>query len=205
MKLTRIMVYKFVVSVALLAIIACAEKKIEPQSDTIRICDENGCADRPKDYSSFNPESTVPPAEKAKIKALEDMAANNPAAAYDLGLRYFRGDGVRQDSYKAIKWMRDSAEHGYLEAQKALGRLYLTGLAEMGADPGEAERWLSITASRGDKEGARLLQEATAARQANQEDYDYYKKWRTVVQEYWYNQNLYRWRWDNGRWITIYY
>jgi TPR repeat protein len=195
---------KLVVSVALLVIIACAEKKLEPQSDTIRICDDQGCADRPKDYASFNPETAVPNEDEAKIKALQDMAASDPAAAYDLALRYFRGDGIRQNTYQSIKWMRDSAERGYLDAQKALGRLYLTGLGEMGADPGEAEKWLSITASRGDKEAAKLLKEATAARQSKQDAYEYYRKWRSLVSNYWYSGYLYHWRWGGGRWVIIY-
>jgi TPR repeat protein len=85
----------------------------------------------------------------------------DPRAAYDLGLRYFRGDGVRQDSYQALKWMRDAAERGYLKAQTAVGRLYLMGLEEMGSDPAEAEKWLSIAAGRGDKEAKTLLAQAT--------------------------------------------
>jgi TPR repeat protein len=59
----------------------------------------------------------------------------DPRAAYDLGLKYFRGDGLRQDSYPALKWMREAAEHGNLKAQKVIGRVYLTGLEEMGPDP----------------------------------------------------------------------
>jgi TPR repeat protein len=64
--------------------------------------------------------------------------------------------------------MRDAAERGNLKAQMALGRLYLTGLEEMGADPGEAEKWLSITSSKGDKEAADLLKDATKARRSKQ-------------------------------------
>ena len=37
-------------------------------------------------------------------------------------------------------------------AAQALGRFYLVGLEEMGADPGEAERWLMMAADKGDKE-----------------------------------------------------
>ncbi|MDR6497087.1 hypothetical protein J2785_000229 [Burkholderia ambifaria] len=48
--------------------------------------------------------------EDARIVALKQAAKAQPKAAYDLGLRYFRGDGVRQDSYQARKWMRDAAE-----------------------------------------------------------------------------------------------
>ncbi|MCK5437659.1 MAG: sel1 repeat family protein, partial [Desulfobulbaceae bacterium] len=95
----------------------------------------------------------VPDADpEGRIPALEALAQQDPRAAYDLGLRFFRGDGVRQDSYQAIQWMRNAAERGDIDAQKALGRLYLTGLEEMGSDPQEAEKWLRIAAGRGDKE-----------------------------------------------------
>lgn len=200
----RLSLSTLVIPVVLLVVIGCAEKKLEPQADTIRICDDHGCADRPKDYASFNPESAVSSEDEAKIIALEDLAVSDPAAAYDLALRYFRGDGIRQNTYQSIKWMRDAAERGFLDAQKALGRLYLTGLGEMGADPGEAEKWLSITASRGDKEAAKLLKEATVARQYKQDEYEYYRKWRPLVNNYWYSGYSYHWRWGGGRWVVIY-
>lgn len=195
---------KLAIPIALLGIIACVEKKIEPVSNTIRICDEQGCADRPKDYASFDPNSALPAEDTAKIKALEELAAKDPAAAYDLSLRYFRGDGVRQNTYQSIKWMRDAGERGYFDAQKALGRLYLTGLGEMGADPGEAEKWLSITASQGDKEAELLLQEATAARQSQQAEYEYYRKWRPLIYNYWYSGYPYHWYWNGLRWYVGY-
>ncbi len=135
-----------------------------PPGETVRICDENGCADRPKGYATFKPGKNAQNNDPdGRIAALEQMAARDPRAAYDLALRYFRGDGVRQDSYKSIKWMREAGERGNLDAQKALGRLYLTGMEELGADPSEAQKWLSIAASKGDKESADLLQQATVA------------------------------------------
>ena len=178
---------------------ACAQK--EPPKQTITICNSGNCSERPRDYSSFDPSKDAQNEDpEGKIAALEQMAANDPRAAYDLALRYFRADGVRQNSYLSIKWMRDAAERGNFDAQKALGRLYLTGLGEMGADPGEAEKWLTITASRGDKEAAKLLKEATAARQSVQANYLWYDRWRPIFYNYWYYSYPYRsyWRW--GRW-----
>lgn len=180
-------------------ITACALK--EPQKETITICDSSGCADRPKNYSSFDPaKDTTEEDPGGRIAALEALAAQDPRAAYDLALRFFRGDGVRQDSYRSIKWMRDAAERGDLDAQKALGRVYLTGLGEMGADPGEAEKWLSITASRGDKEASTLLIEAAAARQSIQAEYRWNNRWRSVFYNYWYSGYPYRWYWSTGQW-----
>lgn len=191
---------KTVIITLLLSITACAHTE-EPKPETLRICDYDGCADRPKDYASFDSANT--PADEqanAKIAALEELASHDPRAAYDLALRFFRGDGVRQDSYRSLKWMRDAAERGDLNAQKALGRLYLTGLGEMGADPGEAQKWLSITASRGDKEAATLLKEAVEARKSELAEYQWYNRWRSVFYNNWYHGYSYLWHWNIGRW-----
>ncbi|MBK8815143.1 MAG: sel1 repeat family protein [Methylococcaceae bacterium] len=179
---------------------ACtAEKPIE--KNTITICDSNGCAERPKNYSSFNPDINTPDDDPGgKIAALEELAKNDPRAAYDLALRLFRGDGVRQDSYRSIKWMREAAERGNYEAQKALGRLYLTGLGELGSDPGEAEKWLTMTASRGDKEAAKLLQEAQVARQSQQAEWKWLNRWRSTFNTYWYSGYGYNSYWRGNSW-----
>jgi TPR repeat protein len=117
-----------------------------------------------------------------------------------LGLKYFRGDGVRQDNYLALKWMRQAAEHGDLNAQKALGRLYLTGLEEMGPDPQEAEKWLKITVDRGDKKATKLLKEAEVARKDEQQFFLWKNRWQPVFYNAWSAGYPYHWHWRRGRW-----
>ena len=95
---------------------------------TIRICDDTGCSDRPRSSSTFNPSAGGDSQAERRAAQLIALAEKDPRAAYDLGLRYFRGDGVRQDSYQALTWMRDAAERGNLKAQVAVGKLYLMGL-----------------------------------------------------------------------------
>ncbi len=168
---------------------------------TMRVCDDTGCHERSVHHASFSQESTPEEIEaERKIKALEELAKDNPRAAYDLGLRFFRGDGVRQDSYLAIKWMRQAAEQGELAAQKALGQLYLTGLEEMGADYREAEKWLDLAASRGDKESAELLQEAREAKTTETGYYSWQQRWRPYFYRYWYSGYNYYWRWGARGW-----
>ena len=170
--------------------------------ETMRVCDSGGCSDLPLGSSSFDPSAGVADADpQGRISALEALAHKDPRAAYDLALRFFRGDGVGQDSYKAVKWMRDAAERGYLPAQKAIGRLYLTGLEEMGADPQEAERWLMIAANRGDHKARKLLAEATAAREREDEYYRWLEQWRPVVYGNWYSGYPYMWRWHGRGWV----
>ena len=179
-------------------LVACAQP---PAPETVEICNSAGCVERPRDYASYDPATAVPATDSdGRIAALKQQAASDPRAAYDLALRFFRGDGVPQDSYQALVWMRKAAEQGDLQAQKALGRLYLTGLEEMGSDPQEAEKWLMIAASRGDQEAEELLTEASEAKQSE----DYYRRWRNrwrgVFYDNWYSGYPYRSYWHRGSW-----
>ncbi len=188
----RLLIYFY-----LLLVVACVAPQ-EPQKQAINVCDANGCVDRPHDYASFQPPASDE--SDQKIAALEAIAAKDPLAAYDLALRFFRADGVRQDTYRSIKWMREAAERGVLHAQMALGRVYLTGLQEMGSDPGEAEKWLSITVNRGDVEARELLRQASLARQSQQAQYNFNNRWRSVFYNNWYSGYPYHWYWQNGGW-----
>ncbi len=180
-----------------LALSACAQP---PARETDRICDAGGCADRPRGHASFSPSADVDREAGRRLAALEALARKDPRASYDLGLRYYRGDGVAQDSYEALRWMRDAAERGDLPAQKAVGRFYLTGLEEMGADPQEAEKWLAMAAGRGDEEAARLLQEARQAKQSEATYRRWSDHWRRIVQRDWVTTYPYRAHWRHGDW-----
>lgn len=180
---------------------ACANKT--PRQQTMRVCDDSGCSNRPADSATYDPSSAVEdPDPEGRIPALEELARKDPKAAYDLGLRFFRGDGVRKDTYRALQWMRDAAERGDLAAQKAVGQFYLTGLEEMGSDPREAEHWLTIAAGRGDKEAKKLLAEATQARKSDDVYNRRINSWRTAFYGYWRSGYSYRMHWRNGGWYN---
>lgn len=182
---------------AMLLLAACAPTS--QSGNTVRICDDRGCADRPT--TAMAPETSAQAAtEDPRVRSLQEAAKTEPRAAYDLGLRYFRGDGVRQDSYQALEWMRNAAEHGNLQAQKALGSFYLFGLEEMGPDPREAEKWLSMAVSRGDKESKKLLDEARKAKQSEDEDYKWRTQWRSVYSGYWHSGYPYFGVWRATSW-----
>ena len=155
-------------SVSLLALSvllgACAaqQQAVDSQAGKpVRVCTQDeGCSDQPRSEAGRKPVAEPVTEEEARIAVLEKQAKADPRAAFDLALRFFRGDGVRRDSYKALTWMRDSAERGNTKAQVALGRLYLSGFEEMGSDPAEAESWLLAAAGKGDPEAKKLLEEA---------------------------------------------
>ncbi len=188
--------------ISLMIVAACATQ--QSSKETVQICNSGGCVDRPIGYAApDSPATTSNITKNPQFEALKKLATRDPSAAYDLALRFFRGDGVRQDSYQAIQWMRDAAERGNLKAQMALGRLYLTGFGEMGADPGEAEKWLSITVSRGDKEAATLLKEATSARRSTQARHQWENRWRPNFYNGWYRNYPYNWQWGTNQWMPM--
>ncbi len=169
---------------------------------TIRICDDSGCSDRPRSSATFDPSRDDNPEQTRRVAALEAIARQDPRAAYDLGLRFFRGDGVPQNNFLALKWMREAGERGVLAAQAALGRFYLAGLQEIGTDPAEAERWLSLAADRGDQESAKLLLDARKAKQDEQALY----RWREAHCKdwlgWWSSGYPYYWTWGTAGWIV---
>ena len=164
----------FVVSLGSLVLAGCAAQtpaeQLAPRQETVRVCNGNSCADQPRSVSTFQGAPVDPEAERRRL-ALEALAERSPKAAYDLGLRLLRGDGVEQNGYQAIQWMRKAGDAGLVDAQLALGRMYLLGFQEMGADPAEAQAWLSRAASRGNKEAKRLLPQAQAAKITEQQAY----------------------------------
>ncbi|WP_230341551.1 tetratricopeptide repeat protein [Methylobacillus arboreus] len=182
---------------ALVGLYGCAST---PQSQTVRICDDQGCSDRPRNSSTFTPESSISPEEKLKIQQLTALAEKDPRAAFDLGLRYFRGDGITRNTYQALTWMRHAAEHGDVDAQLAVGRFYLMGLEEMGSDPAEAESWLSLAASKGNQEAQNLLKQAQEAKKNEVE----YRRWLNLYRPYWhgywYSGYAYRSYWRGSSW-----
>jgi uncharacterized protein len=206
MRFTPQPIQKTVIFSVLFYLSACAhndkpQTENDPENQTVTICDSSGCNERPKSYSSVDPASTTPDEDPSgKIAALEGLAKQDPRAAYDLALRYFRGDGVRQDSYKSVQWMRDAAERGNFNAQKALGRLYLVGLGEMGSDYAEAHKWLSIAASRGDKEAVSLLNEASMGKESEQAQNRAYSRWHTQFYNSWNSGYPYQWYWQGNDW-----
>jgi TPR repeat protein len=167
----------------------------------VRICDSSGCSDRPRDTATFDPLADDNPEETRRIKALSDIAAKDPRAAYDLGIRYLRGDGVKRDGSTGIHWLREAGDRGDPRAQAALGHLYLTGLEEMGSDPAEAEKWLSLAAERGDREAAKLLPEARKAKQDEQARYKLREHERNNGWGWWYASYPYYWTWRDGWYV----
>jgi serine/threonine protein kinase/TPR repeat protein len=75
------------------------------------------------------------------------------AAEKELGDMYAQGMYVPQSDAEAVKWYRNAAVQGLVEAQVALARMYVTGRG-VAKDPAEADKWLHKAVERAD--GLRL-------------------------------------------------
>lgn len=165
-----------------------------------RFCDTSGCSEKPLSNVSADYLQQPVAGKSKQILQLEHLAQSNPKAAYDLALRYFRGEGVTRDSYQALQWMRKAGDAGLLEAQKALGGFYLSGLEEMGSDPQEAEKWFSMAAAQGDQESAALMNEASSKKTTEAQEYRWRQHWQQYYRNHWYHSYPYLGRWSHSYW-----
>lgn len=189
-----------------LLLAACASSGTKPDPhEKFSVCTQHGgCEQKTLETLRSQPigeeETAEDLAEAQRIAALEMKARDDARASFDLALRFFRGDGVRRDSRKAVVWMRQAAERGHVPAQVALGRLYLSGLEEMGPDYTAAESWLMPAASQGDAEAARLLSEAQKAKQDEASFRRWVDAWRVTWLGYWWRGYPYYLHWRSGAW-----
>ena len=60
-------------------------------------------------------------------ETLQAAEQGNAQAQLDLGVMYYKGEGVRQDYAQAVQWFRKAAEQGDANAQYNLGVMYTQG------------------------------------------------------------------------------
>ncbi|MCA3183110.1 MAG: sel1 repeat family protein [Cupriavidus sp.] len=183
----------------ILGLAACAQTPESQlsRSPTVRLCNGNACSEQDRRVATFTPAG--PTESDRRMQALAEKAEGNPNAAYDLGLRLLRGDGVERNTYQALEWMRKAGDNGHVQAQLALGRLYLMGFEEMGSDPAEAEAWLIRAAAKGSKEASALIPQAQAAKKDEQAAYKVREAYRTSWYA-WYSGYPYYWVWGPSGW-----
>lgn len=153
---------------------ACSSSKKD--NSTIEVCQGSICQLQDKNAVT----ATSEPEEQQQT----------PEASYQQALRYFRGDGVGQDSYLAIKSLTRAAEGGHYQAQKTLGEIYLYGMEEMGSDPSQAARWLAAATADGSAETAALLKIARDEKRNEHEKYELNERrkyfYRFLYHTHWY-------------------
>jgi len=96
------------------------------------------------------PAAMTPPAPQAEARDAADQLLaratdGDPAAQYELALRFAEGRGVAKDYARAAAWFREAAINGVAAAQYDLGLLYDSGLG-LARDPIEAVIWYQSAA-----------------------------------------------------------
>lgn len=88
-------------------------------------------------------------AAEAEVADLRRAAENGSASAqYNLGLRYYEGNGVPKDAVQAARWYALAAAQGYRQAQNNLGTLYNAGEG-VPKDRAAAMMWFTRAAEQG--------------------------------------------------------
>ena len=78
----------------------------------------------------------------------KDAEFGNAKAQYELGMRFFNGDGVEKSEKEAVKWWRQAAEQENAAAQYMLGFCYEYGFGYR-CDKQKAEKWYRKSAKHG--------------------------------------------------------
>ena len=87
--------------------------------------------------------------EPQEIRELRAKAASGDAAAqYDLGRRYYEGEGIPKNYREAVKWYRRAADQGDAKAQNKLGWIFAYGMGVPENDA-EAVKWYRRAADQG--------------------------------------------------------
>ena len=93
----------------------------------------------------------------SNFEALQTQAQQGDAKAqYDLGTKYYIGDGVRKDIPEAFAWFTKSATQDNADAQLMLGWMYLKGEG-IAQNIGLAKKWLQESAAQGNEQSIELL------------------------------------------------
>lgn len=91
---------------------------------------------------------------------LADLArkasGNDARAQFELGVRFNEGRGVPKNTTEALRWLREAAWRGHIEAQRLLALKYYHGYG-VPMDHTEALRWAQRLAEANDVRGQMML------------------------------------------------
>ncbi len=101
--------------------------------------------------------SRFPERLECKNFILRDLAIeNNAKNLFQIGLAYKDGDGLEQNYFKSLFWLKFAAEKNHMEAQYELGDMYENALG-VGRSLAQAKFWYEKAAIQGHKESANRL------------------------------------------------
>ena len=106
-------------------------------------------ADTPEQQFQQSLEATERGDYQTAFKLLLPLAEQGYAGAqFNLGLRYDKGEGIKQNDVEAVKWYRKAAEQGLAVAQFNLGVMYVESRGVKQNDV-EAVKWYRKAAEQG--------------------------------------------------------
>lgn len=89
-------------------------------------------------------------ADTIKFNSLLHATENGDSqSGYELAAYYKHGIGVGKNDSLAVKWLRFSAESGYVTGQLDLGECYYNGYCNLTVDYREAVKWFTKAAEQG--------------------------------------------------------
>ena len=146
--------------------------------------------------------STRQNAKRAGVS--ENSSAHGDAQAlFNLGGRYFTGDGVPKDEAKAAEYYAKAADHGEAGAQAMLGWMYLSGRG-VSKDEEKAIEWLQKAATQGNASAqsnlAAMYLHGNAVPRDDVKSFEWYEK--AAAQGEPFAQNTLGWAYENGRGVT---
>lgn len=103
----------------------------------------------PTPVGSIGPAATSPGGAPDVVATIQELAtAGDPAAQFELALRYAEGRGLARDSKAAFQWFEKAAGRGLAPAQYRLGALYEKGVG-VDRDYARAREWYRRAARAG--------------------------------------------------------
>jgi len=91
------------------------------------------------------------PAAARSLPDLRKLAdQGDPEAQWQMGVRYYDGDGVPHDDAQAMRWFELAAEQGHINAQSRLGAYYWAGRG-VPVDLFKSYFWSAIAMHQGDE------------------------------------------------------
>jgi localization factor PodJL len=123
------------------------------------------------------------PADTTPELLRQAAAAGDPAAEFEVAVRFMDGRGLPQDASKAVEWYRKAAAQGLAPAQYRLGSLYEKGEG-VERDLSMARMWYQRAAEQGNRKAMHNLAVLYADGIDGKPDYEKAATWFNQAAEY---------------------
>ncbi len=166
------------------------------------MCTGNSCVDQHRNTVTRQEAPADPEAER-RLAALEQLGEKTPRRPMTWVFACCVETAWCAIATKPLNGCARLVTRDLVEAQFAVGRIYLMGFEEMGADPAEAEAWLTRAAAQGHKEALRLLPQAQAAKTNEHANYQVREADASRGAHWAHSAAPYYWHWRDSRLLAL--